>query len=146
MTPKEYLQQIYIITKRLQRLRQLCDQLREDAYSIGSPMGSLSPDKVQTSPSGDQMERAIARVDKTERQIRSETNRLKEKRRKIQQQIEAVPDERYKSILFGRYVMCQTWERVAEAVPCDVRHVYRLHGAALRAFGEIYAKEIKSYH
>lgn len=138
MSPKEYLQQIYIITKRLQRLRQLCDQLREDAYSIGSPMGSLSPDKVQTSPSGDQMGRAIARVDKTERQIRSEMDRLKKKRLTIHKQIEALPDERYRAILFHRYVLCHKWEKVAEDVNMDLRYVYRLHGEALRDFGERY--------
>lgn len=146
MTAKEYLQQIYIITKRISRLRRLAEQLRSDAYSIGSPMGNMSPDKVQTSFTGDKMERMIARMDKADRNIRSETERLHNQRIKIQQQIESVDDERYRSILFGRYVLCETWEKVAEDVPCDVRHVYRLHGDALKAFEDLYADDIKSCH
>ena len=111
MTAKEYLQQIYIITKRISRLRRLAEQLRSDAYSIGSPMGNMSPDKVQTSFTGDKMERMIARMDKADRNIRSETERLHNQRIKIQQQIESVDDERYRSILFGRYVLCETGRR-----------------------------------
>ena len=106
----------------------------------------MSPDKVQTSFSGDKMERMIARMDKTDRHIRAEQNRLKEQSLKIQQQIEALKDERYRSILFSRYVLCKTWEKVAEDVPCDVRHVYRLHGDALKAFEDLYADDIKSCH
>ena len=88
----------------------------------------------------------IARMDKADRNIRSETERLHNQRIKIQQQIESVDDERYRSILFGRYVLCETWEKVAEDVPCDVRHVYRLHGDALKAFEDLYADDIKSCH
>ena len=146
MTAKEYLQQIYIISKKITRLRQLAERLRSEAYSVDSPMGSMSPDKVQTSFSSDKMERMIARMDKTDRHIRAEQNRLKEQSLKIQQQIEALKDERYRSILFSRYVLCKTWEKVAEDVPCDVRHVYRLHGDALKAFVDLYADDIKSCH
>ena len=146
MTAKEYLQQIYIISKKVKRLQQLAEQLRSEAYSVNSPMGSMSPDKVQTSFTGDKMDRMIVRMDNTDRHIRREQKRLKEQSLKIQQQIEAVGDERYRSILFARYVLCKTWEKVAEDVPCDVRHVYRLHGDALKAFKDMYADEIRSCH
>lgn len=138
MTAKEYLQQIYIISKKISRLQQLAERLRSEAYSVGSPMGSMSPDKVQTSFSGDKMERMIARMDKTDRQITSEQKRLKAQSLKIHQQIEAMPDERYRSILFNRYVLCKKWESVAEDVNMDLRYVYRLHGEALKDFAERY--------
>ena len=144
MTAKEYLQQVYVVTKRLQRLNMLREKLLADAYSIGSPAGSLSFNKVQTSKTGDKIERAIARIDKTDRRICSEIKRLHDSSTKIQRQIEALDDERYKSVLFGRYIMCQTWEKIAEDVPCDVRHVYRLHGKALDAFAQKYRDEIKA--
>lgn len=142
MTAKEYLQQVYIIKKRLQRMNLLRGQLLADAYSIGSPMGSLSLNKVQTSKTGNKIERTIARIYETDCQIYSEIKRLHTSSIKIQRQIEALDDERFKSILFGRYIMCQTWEKVAEDVPCDVRHVYRLHGKALDAFAQKYHGEM----
>ena len=134
MTTKEYLQQIYNINRRINRLKQTREQLREEMYSVKSSAGAMSPDKVQSSISGDNMLRLIARVDELERDIISEMSRLMDQRQKLIKEIEAVPDERYRAVLFGRYVMCDTWEKVALRVPCDVRHVYRLHGDALQAF------------
>lgn len=138
MTAKEYLQQIYIISKKISRLQQLAERLRSEAYSVNSPMGSMSPDKVQTSFTGDKIERMIAKMDKVDRHIRAEQRCLKAQSMKIYKQIEAMPDERYRDILFNRYVLCKKWEKVAETVNMDLRYVYRLHGEALQDFAKRY--------
>lgn len=137
MTAKEYLQQIYLISRRIERLEQLRARIREDLYSVKSP-ASMDPDKVQSSISGDQLERLIARVDKIERDIVEEKNNLIIRRRNLQKAIECVKNDRYHKILFDRYVLCRKWEQIAEEMNTDLRWVFRLHGRALEEFKKHY--------
>ena len=76
MTAKEYLQQIYYIHHKINRLKARRDQLRADLYSLGSPAGNMDVDKVQTSMSGDAMLRLIAKVDEAERDIIKEIDKM----------------------------------------------------------------------
>lgn len=138
MTAKEYLQQIYITTKKIERLEQSREQLRADLYSIKSPSGSMSSTVVSSSVSGDKMEKLIAKADCIERDIVKELDRLIKKRDKITRQIEKVPDERYRTILYQRYVQCLKWERIADNLNHDLRYVYRLHGDALQVFDKLF--------
>ena len=142
MTAKEHLRQIYVLSQRIDRLQQLREQLRADLYSVKSPAGSMTPDKVQTSMTGDKIERMIARVDKIEQDIVKEQTSLAVKRRKLLKEIEAVENNRYRQILFERYVLCKKWEDMAGDMGIELRWLYRLHGRALDEF----RREYKSDH
>lgn len=139
MTTKEYLQQIWRIEKKIDRLKRRREDLRADLYSIGSPSGNMDADRVSTSTSGDSMLRLIARVDELERDIVSETNYLVAKKKIICDQIEGMPNDRYREILSDRYVLCWRWEKIAIMTNLDIRWVYRLHGSALQAFHDQYS-------
>ena len=137
MTAKEYLRQIYIIDQKIGRLNRRREALRSDLFSVGSPAGQMNADRVQTSLSGDKMVKLIAQVDTLERDIVAEVKRLRRKQRQIARQIEAVEDDRYRTILHDRYVLCRKWEDIADTMGVDVRWVYRLHGMALQEFEKI---------
>ena len=139
MTTKEYLQQIWKINRKIDRLNRRREDLRADLYSIGSPSGKMDADKVSTSTSGDSMLRLIARVDELERDIIKETNTLVMKKTAIYNQIEKINDDRHREILFARYVLCWRWEDIAAKMNLDIRWVYRLHGAALQSFHDQYS-------
>ena len=138
MTAKEYLQQIYIIHRKVKRLEEQREQLRADLYSIGSPAGKMDADKVQTSMSGDNMLRLIAKVDKIDRDIVGEVNALLDVKAKIIKQIERMPNENQKDVLNKRYVNFRRWEQIAVDMNITVRHVYRIHGDALQTFSRMY--------
>ena len=136
ITAKEYLSQIYAIDRRIKRLQQMRAQIREEMYAVRSP--GITPDRVQTSATGDSLERLIAKVDSVERNIVTELQRLIERRTVISGQIDDMQDERYKAILHARYVMCWKWEKVARELHYSDRNVYQLHGEALAAFDKQY--------
>ena len=141
LTAKEYLQQIYHIKHRIDRLTSRRDDIRNDLYSIGSPSGSMDADKVQTTMSGDSMLRMIARVDETERDIVQTVERLMDMKDLITLQIEALEDERYKNLLLKRYVLLEDWGQIADEMYYTLNWVYNLHGYALAAFAEKYGSE-----
>lgn len=136
MTAKEHLQTVFAIKARIERIDRERQELRDQMYSVGSP--ALNADKVQTSVSGDTMLRLIAKVDALERDIVSELTELTEQRHSIINEIEKVPNENYKQLLFDRYILCQRWERIALDRNTGVRWVYRMHGKALAAFEKVW--------
>lgn len=138
MTAKEYLQQIYVCTRRMKRIQETREQLRIDMYSIGSPMGNMSSDRVQTSTSGDKFGRMIARVDKLERDLVREHGRMLALKDKIIRQIEAMDNEQQRSVLYNRYVLLHDWETIAEDMNYTTRRIYQIHGEALLEFRKKY--------
>lgn len=134
MTAKEYLQQVYKINQKIKRLTKRRDDIRADMFSIGSPAGHMDTDRVQTSLSGDKMLNLIAKVDALERDILEEISQLTDTKNTICRQIERVRDERYKNILFQRYVLLKSWEAIAVDLDYHIKWVYKLHGEALQAF------------
>lgn len=138
MTAKEYLQTIHNIQRKINRLEALRQSIRADLYSIGSPSGHMDDDKVQTTISGDKMIKLVAKVDKVERDIVAELSRLTDAKQRMLQQIEKVPVESYRQLLYDRYVLCQRWEKIALDRDTGVRWIYRMHGKALNAFEKVW--------
>ena len=61
----------------------------------------------------------------------------KEKKQEIISEIEKVPQENYRQLLFDRYILCQKWEQIALDRDKGVRWIYRLHGKALNTFEKV---------
>lgn len=136
MTAKEHLQQVYSIKCKIDRLEARREDLRADLYSVKSP--SDIPDiRVQTSLSGDKMLELISKVDELERDIVSEISILTDKKQQIIQEIERIPNENYKKLLFDRYILFRKWDQIALDRDKGVRWIYRMHGKALAAFEKV---------
>lgn len=60
--------------------------------------------------------------------------------RELEEFIASVPGELNQLILQMRYVDCLPWERMADLLNYDARHVQRLHGAALVEARAIYER------
>lgn len=131
---KEYLRQAYHISEKIKRLRKRRDDLRRDMYSIGSPSGNMDADKVQTSVSWDNMLREISQIDYIERDIAKELARMEDAKQRIIEQIEALDDERYKSVLFERYILFSDFEEIAESMGYKLKWIFELHKQALVTF------------
>ena len=136
MTAKEHLQSVYAISQKINRLQARREDIRNDLYSLGGM--DMSVDRVQTSPKGDRMLELIATVDEIERDLVDEIKELTEDKQKIIREIERVPQENYKQLLYDRYVLCQRWEKIALDRNKGVRWIYRLHGKSLQAFEKVW--------
>lgn len=53
-------------------------------------------------------------------------------KQEVTELIRRIPDERYRELLMRRYVSCERWETIADAMTYELRSVYRIHGAALQ--------------
>lgn len=137
MTVKEYLQQIYRCECEIKRIQDQIDRIHDDMYSLSSPSGQTDV-RVQTSTSGDSMLRLIAKADEITHDLHERKARLYDLSNQICKQIETLEDERYRNLLYHRYVVMWTWEQIAVDMRMAVRHIYRLHGDALQAFGKRY--------
>lgn len=85
----------------------------------------------------------LCEIEQTERELNQAPNALKGALRRriealekqaleIRSTVEAVPQPKFRMILKCRYLEAMTFEQVAEALYLSERHVYRLHGAAVR--------------
>lgn len=101
---------------------------------IRSPAGVMSPDKVQTSLTGDKLAKIIADIDDLERQYTDTIQDLIDKIQKIARKIESMDNEQYRQILYNRYIESEAWEKIAVEMNYSFRHVLRLHGEALKAY------------
>ena len=143
MTAKEYLQQAFVIHRRIILLKETRDTIKAELYSVKTPQ--LNPDKVQTSVSCDTMERLVAKADEITRTITDELERLIEIQDKIKSQIDGMPqrrkaDAQQREVLYRRYVLFQRWERIALDMDKTTRYIFMVHGNALREFAKLYRK------
>lgn len=53
-------------------------------------------------------------------------------KQEVTELIRRIPDERYRELLMRRYVSCERWDTIADAMTYELRSVYRIHGAALQ--------------
>lgn len=141
---KKYLQQIFAVNKRIERLMLYREQLRKDMYSLKSP--STDGDRVQTSMQGDAMVRMIAKVDAIERDIVAELERLYTLRDKLIKDIDKISDlegiepetkEAYKTLLFERHVLLWHWDQIALSMNYSERQIYRMKYKAWDAFERV---------
>jgi len=134
MTAKEELQSIGRMRNKLKRMRNRIGELREAMTSLSSPSGSMNPDKVQTSMNGDKMAALMADLDDLEKSYLDGVEGLQHSITEIAGKIERLPNERQKEVLYKRYVLGQTWEQIAVDMNFYIRHVYRIHGEALKEY------------
>lgn len=139
---KEYLQQAYFIHRRILTLERQRQQIRADIYGVKSP-SDMSPDRVQSSITGDRLEKLIARVDETERAIIDELERLYDRKQSIAQMIRQVDagekwkTELYQDVLYHRYIMLEQWKDISSFLNMGMRHTFKIHGEALKVFGQM---------
>lgn len=74
---------------------------------------------------------SVDRLIELEKQIDHNIDRLVGIKKQIIAAIEAVPDDRYRTLLDMRYRAYWDWDRIADAMQYDKRWIFRLHGRAL---------------
>lgn len=131
---KLYLAQIGRTDRLIQRLTDTVGALRR---SLLAPRSELKPDKVQTTTAThDTMAATVVKIVDLEREIDKRIDGLVDQKADALRRIDKVFGLDRRNVLIARYVNGLTWEAIAANLNYSVRHVLRLHSAALCDFAK----------
>lgn len=126
---KQYLRRYQEAKKRAKRIQEEIEELRSSKTSPvglgdGLPHGSGTSD----------LSGYAARLDELLRELEAEKEMQMVTYREIRQQISMVPDPTEQEILSRRYLIGQSWEKIAVEMGYSYRNITRIHGHALQHF------------
>lgn len=126
---KQYLRRYQTAKRRVGLIQEEIEELRSSKTSPvglgdGMPHGSGTSD----------LSGYAARLDELLRELEAEKEMQMVTYREIRQQIGMVPDAIEQEILSRRYLIGQSWEKIAVEMKYSYRHVTKLHGHALNHF------------
>lgn len=134
MTAKQYLRQLERINLTITQKQIQLDELR--AIGGGYKAIDYAADRVQTSPH-DSMAAMIAKWVDLDREIADIIDQYVDTKNRIINEIHLLPDSRYVSILYKRYVELKPFTAIADEMAYDYKWVCKLHGNALQAFDRL---------
>nr|WP_294656671.1 hypothetical protein [uncultured Anaerotignum sp.] len=126
---KQYLRRYQAAKRRVGLIQEEIEELRSSKTSPvglgdGMPHGSGTSD----------LSGYAARLDELLRELEAEKEMQMVTYREIRQQIGMVPDTIEQEILSRRYLIGQSWEKIAVEMGYSYRNITRVHGYALKHF------------
>lgn len=134
MTAQEYLQQIKMLDTRIKQKQEQYNRLVEKASNPGSIR--YDKDIVQTSKTGDRLQKIIEQYVDLEKVIQEEQLNFEMMKHTIINQIQSLNDDRYMNVLFKRYVEYKSYELIAVEMSYSFDYVKELHRDALNFFSK----------
>jgi hypothetical protein len=92
---------------------------------------------ARTEPRENMTETRMLEYSELKRSIEDAKERSKADDKETRRMLAAMYSNLQRSILEERYIYCLSWEDIAKMFDYSVRHIHRLHGAALLAFYQI---------
>lgn len=134
MKVKTYLGQIKIFEKRIKRNEEHIRHLR----SLADGMRGMQYDKdpVQTSPS-DAMSDRIGEIIDLEVQNAAEIVQLETLKTDIIHTINMIDDADAEDVLYYHWVQHESFQAIADRIPCSLRNVHYIHGRGLAKLSAI---------
>lgn len=123
----KYLKQYKALDRRINLKLAECEEWRDMAKKITQEY----TDMPKGNGGVNRLEMAIENIDRLEREMNEDIDRLVDLRRDIQRAINDVGDETLQELLERRYIHGQTFERIADEMYYSYMHICRLHGRAL---------------
>lgn len=137
MTARTYLEQINKLNMMIENKLQEIYALRTTATRVTV---SIEQERVKTSPSN-VLENTIAKIIDKEWEIDKLVDEMIDKRSKIVEQIDAIENQKFYSILTYKYVQCMSNKEVEQKMKLQERQVKNLHHDALCEFERLYGVE-----
>ena len=145
---KEFLMQYRNALRYRQHLERLAREQREmaaaRAQGVRSPRGTALGVRVQTSPDGQAMARAIVEAVDAQREAQLRIEQAAARAAQLLAQVLAVVDQvpamERRSLLVMRYLNGTSWRRIQAELGCSERQTFKLHRAALQEVDQILDK------
>lgn len=77
-------------------------------------------------------------IERIEKEVEAEIARMCEIKDTADFLIKSLPDIVQRAVMERRYLLCETWNRIAEKTGYCTRHVVRIHKAALNYLEKLY--------
>ena len=128
MTAKEYLNQAYLLDQRISSKQEQIDALNDLATRCTASMTGMphSPNQGNSS-----MADAICKIVDLQTAIVNDMGELVDLKADIIRTISQVSNVEYRLILEKRYITGKTWTEIAVELGHKMRHLFKLHDAAL---------------
>lgn len=126
---KQYLRRYQAAKKRAKMIQEEIDELRSSKTSPvglgdGLPHGSGTSD----------LSGYAARLDELMRELEAEREMQMVTYREIWNQVKKIPNATEQEVLTRRYLIGQSWGKIAVEMHYSYRQIIRIHGAALQHF------------
>ena len=126
---KQYLRRYLEAKRRAAILQTQIAQLREDASSV-----SVNLDGMPHSNSKSDLSGYAAKLDILLRKLEAEREEQMLVYQEIKNSVDRVENAVDREILTRRYLLGQTWEKIAVEMNYEYRYLLRLHGRSLELF------------
>lgn len=131
---KRFLQRYIWLRKQRDAIQ---EEIREHYDSVTRCTVRLNPIKVSGSGGAyDRMAEDICVIVDTKARLERVCYRLDCQMAEIMDAINALSDERYKSVVIYRYIQGLSWSEITGLMGYEIAYVYRLHGKALLEINE----------
>ena len=124
---KKELSQYPMLLKRIERK----EQERKRWLEIGTKITPVYSDMAKAQNQSNKIEQAAIARAQIAGELAQEICELAKRRKRIEQAISSLPDEKQRLILEKHYIDGQTFEQIAEDMRCDYRWIRRLHKKAI---------------
>ena len=140
MEPKEFLSQYRRAVTDIENLETEAEELENMAMGITV---STEGDRVQTSGKKDRMAELAAKAADIRIDIMGKRTEALKAMHRVSRLIAGMENNRYRKLLHMRYIKGATWEEIAVNMHYSIKHIYKLHGWALREIRSELKEETK---
>ena len=126
---KQYLRRYLEAKRRAAILQTQIAQLREDASSVSANLDGMPHSNSKSDLSG-----YAAKLDILLRKLEAEREEQMLVYQEIKNSVDRVENAVDREILTRRYLLGQTWEKIAVEMNYEYRYLLRLHGRSLELF------------
>lgn len=134
MTTKDYLNQINRLNMLINNKLLEISQFKELSCSISAVKND---EKVMTTPNQDPIGTSIAKIDEMERKLDEIIDDYIALKEKIKQQINKLPKEKHKIILYEKYIKFKSISEISKKMDMTDRGCKKAHKKALEEFEKI---------
>ena len=134
MTVRELLNSHYEVNMAIDiKLEQL-----EEIKSLATKVTATYSESHSTGTHADRVGCFTAKMIDLENEINDEVDKLVDIKLKIKGILATVKDPKHKAILERRYILNESFEKIAEKINYSSRHIQRMHNAAIEQLETIY--------
>ena len=136
LSAREYLGQLQELDTNINQYLELLDDMKNKTSSTCGI--DYSAERVQTSPSGDSLCKAVTNYVDFNEQINREIDKFSDAKEQIIRQIRGLHNARYSQVLFKVYVQFKSLKVASGEMGMSYQYVRNLHKKALTRFEETY--------
>lgn len=133
MTAKDYLKDIRKLDLEIQTLQEQISLLRKNAEGLRAMELSDMPKGGK----GKDLSDYVAEIADLQTVCVQHVSELIMKKQEAIERIMSVDGSELRNVLLLRYIQCLEWDEIADRLQYNLRTIFRLHGEALKEFGEV---------